>query len=231
MTVCVQDGCSLCLTLLHSFIIKVPNEKEFYDTTRKYRRASMRAIIFSAVFGPVMFLVAYICVALTLTFGGSMVINGVLEISVLYLFIDYIIRFFDPVMMLSSSLAEFQQAQAAEERVVSLIETEPEIKDTDLYITETSIENSEIKLTIEDGQIYINNVLFKLTDFVDLGDSYNNGPKKDDNGVDLKLIRSKIVLNTPKRVALRLDLESSRDIVQLIISLDKNTNYFKFDFK
>lgn len=149
-----------------ALVIENLNEKEFYDTTRKYRRASMRAIIFSAVFGPVMFLVAYIGVALTLTFGGSMVINGVLEISVLYLFIDYIIRFFDPVMMLSSSLAEFQQAQAAAERVVSLIETEPEIKDTEEVINKYGTLYEPKKENWEEliGDVEFENVTFKYVE-------------------------------------------------------------------
>ena len=106
----------------------------------------------------------------------------------------------------------------------------PEIKDTDLEVSENCIKNNNICLTVEEDGIYINDVPFSLVDFVDLGDSYNNGPKHDDKGQELKLLKSKITLNTKKRVTLKIDFESARDIVHLVVSLDKNANYLKFNF-
>ena len=54
---------------------------------------------------------------------------GALEVSILYLFIDYTIKFFDPIMAVSRVFGEFQQAQASAERIISLIEEVPEIVD------------------------------------------------------------------------------------------------------
>ena len=100
--------------------------------------------------------------------------------------------------------------------------------ETDLKITNTSIENKQIKLFIENGQIYINDISFTLIDFIDLGDSYNYGPQKDDNGNIFKLLRSRIALNTKNRVSLKIDFEGKWDIVSLIVSLDKNSEFLKF---
>ena len=86
----------------------------------------------------------------------------------------------------------------------------PELSETDLLITDNSIENSKIALKIVDEKVLINDVPFSLIDFIDLGDSYNNGPKANDNGVEYKVLRSKIV--------------------SLFVSLDKFSNYLKFDF-
>ena len=58
-----------------------------------------------------------------------MVIVGALEVSILYLFIDYTIKFFDPIMAVSRVFGDFQQAQASAERIISLIEEVPEIED------------------------------------------------------------------------------------------------------
>lgn len=63
----------------------------------------------------------------------------------------------------------------------------PAINKSDLKITETRIENSNISLRIENGQIFINGIKFSLYDFADLGDSYNFGPQKDDYGTDFTL--------------------------------------------
>ena len=105
----------------------------------------------------------------------------------------------------------------------------PEMEPTDLKITDTSIENENIKLDIENGNIYINEIPLTLTDFIDLGDSYNNAPKEDDKGAEFEVIRSKAVLKGDKRVSLRIDLEGKLDVVSMTVSLDKNANYLKFE--
>ncbi len=106
----------------------------------------------------------------------------------------------------------------------------PEIGETDLSVTDTSIKNDKIKLFIENGKIYINEIPFSLIDFVDLGDSYNNGPKADDNGTEYKVLRSRIGLNTKTRVSLKIDFEGLWDVVPLTVSLDKDAEFLKFEF-
>ena len=106
----------------------------------------------------------------------------------------------------------------------------PVIGLTDLKITDTSIENSNIKLEIKQGQIFINNVPVKLVDFVDNGDSYNNGPKEDDKGIEFKILRSKAIFKGRNRASLKIDFEGPWDIVTLVVSLDKDAVFLKFEF-
>lgn len=106
----------------------------------------------------------------------------------------------------------------------------PDVKETDLEITDSSIRNKHIELNIRNNKIYINDKEFSLVDFVDLGDSYNNAPKSDDNGTLFKVLRTKIWLNRTNRVALKIDFEGMWDIVSLIVSLDKNSDFLKFEF-
>ena len=108
----------------------------------------------------------------------------------------------------------------------------PAINQTDLQVTNTSLENSNMCLKIENGKIFVNGVEFSLIDFSDLGDSYNYGPKADDNGTEFRVLRSKIALNTPSRASLKIDFEGAWDVISLIVSLDKNAAFlhFKFDW-
>ncbi len=148
---------------IKSLVIEEKTRKAFDDKARKYRKSAIRAAMFSALFGPVIFIIGYTGVALTLFEGGNMVLGGTLLVSELYLFIDYTIKFFDPVISISRVLGDFQQAQASAERIVSLIEYEPEIKDTeeviDKYgtIFEPKRENFEPLI----GDIEFKNVSFK----------------------------------------------------------------------
>lgn len=106
-----------------------------------------------------------------------------------------------------------------------------DVKETDLEVTDSCIKNKYIELNIRNNKIYINDREFSLVDFVDLGDSYNNAPKFDDNGTLFKVLRSKVWLNKTGRGALKIDFEGMWDIVSLIVSLDKNADFLKFEFE
>lgn len=101
---------------------------------------------------------------------------------------------------------------------------------SDLCVTNDSLENSNIVLKIKNGNIYINGIKFCVKDFIDNGDSYNNAPEEKDYGTDFSVMRSKVILNTPLRTALKIDLESSWDIISLLCSLDKHAAHLTLRF-
>ena len=106
----------------------------------------------------------------------------------------------------------------------------PEYSDNDLIITENSIGNSKICLRIKNGEIFINSIKFSLIDFADLGDSYNNAPKPDDYGTEFKLLRTKVLFDGINRAVLKIDFEGVWDVIPLLVTLDKNSDYLKFEF-
>lgn len=146
-----------------SLVIEDKNNEEFEQLTFDLRKSNMRAIRFSAMFSPIMLVISYIGVTLTLYFGGNMVLLAIIPLGTLYLFIDYTIRFFDPVMQLARILAEFQQAQASAERVVQLIETEVEIFDRPEVIEKYGSLFNPKKENWEEleGAVEFDNVTFK----------------------------------------------------------------------
>lgn len=101
---------------------------------------------------------------------------------------------------------------------------------TDLKVTNSSIENSNIKLEINDDKVFVNNCPFSLIDFIDLGDSYNNAPSANDSGKLYKILRSKIVYQGELRAVLRIDYEGDWDVITLFVSLDKGARFLKFNF-
>ncbi|MDY0346309.1 MAG: ABC transporter ATP-binding protein [Acholeplasma sp.] len=121
-----------------SLAIESENSREFKEKTYDLRRASMKAVLFSAVFSPIMLMISYIVIGVISYEGGRSVLGvgltAVISVGTLYAFIEYAIRFFEPIMQIARILAQFQQAQASAERVVQLIETKPEIHDTDEVI-------------------------------------------------------------------------------------------------
>ena len=68
--------------------------------------------------------------ALAFWAGGRGIIVGSVTYGTLATFIGYTVLFFEPVRELARVFAELQAAQASAERVISMIETEPDIRDT-----------------------------------------------------------------------------------------------------
>ncbi len=105
-----------------------------------------------------------------------------------------------------------------------------EISESDLEVSDVSIKNSKISLVINENQIFVNDIPFNLVDYVDLGDTYNFGPKLDDKGQKFNILRSRCVLKGLSRAILKIDFEGIWDIVSLYVTLDNNSNYLKFEF-
>ncbi len=103
-----------------------------------------------------------------------------------------------------------------------------DLQSCDLDISDNMLKNSNILVEIRNGKIYINEIPFSLIDFIDKGDSYNNGPVEVDKGDEFKLNKTRIVQNNRKRATLKVDFEGARDIVTLYISLDNHARYAKF---
>ncbi|MBV7274222.1 ABC transporter ATP-binding protein [Clostridium sp. PL3] len=105
------------------------NLREFKKDADSMRYSSVRAVIFSSLFLPIVISMGSIGTGLALWFGGNKVITEALTYGTFVMFISYTIQFFDPLSRLAETLAEMQNAQASAERVITLIETEPDIWD------------------------------------------------------------------------------------------------------
>lgn len=118
-----------------SLAIEEENLYEFTETTNHMKQASLKAIRTSALMSSTLLVISYITVALIMGVGSHLTLKLAISIPTLFLFIRSTSSFFEPIMALTSILSSIQQAQASAERIVQLIETEPEIKDTEEVIS------------------------------------------------------------------------------------------------
>lgn len=106
------------------------NIKEFTVLTTDMKKSSVRAATLSAMFLPIVVSLGSLATAYALYKGGYEVMDGIITLGTLQVFINYSLNFFQPVRDIARIFAELQSSQAAAERVVTLLETEPDIKDT-----------------------------------------------------------------------------------------------------
>ena len=142
------------------------NLKEFSEITGTMKYSSIRAAVFSALFLPIVLTLGSIGTGLALWLGGKGVILETISYGTLVLFISYTTQFFEPVMQLARIFAELQAAQASAERVLSMIDTKPDIVDSEDIITEYGDvfnRKSENWPKIK-GDVTFKNVTFKYND-------------------------------------------------------------------
>ena len=97
------------------------NLRDFDAEHLPYRRAEDREIHCYAIFFPFTELLGTFGMALVLWYGASDVIDGRVELGVLVAFLQYIRRFFRPIMDISDRYALLQSAMAASERIFELL--------------------------------------------------------------------------------------------------------------
>lgn len=105
------------------------NFKEFSVLTNSMYKASVSAAVYSSIYMPVVISLGSIGTALAIWAGGSNVTLQALSYGTLVAFISYTVQFFEPVREFARVLSELIATQASVERVISLLEAEPEIKD------------------------------------------------------------------------------------------------------
>src|SRR6056297_559148 len=112
-----------------TLVAEEKNLNNFKKLTGDMKIHSVRAAVFSALFLPIVISLSSIGIALIVWKGGEGVVAGTVTYGVLVLFISYATQFFEPVREVARVLAQFQQAQASAERVLSLIDLDIDVKD------------------------------------------------------------------------------------------------------
>jgi len=105
------------------------NRAEFRYKAGRLRDAAVKSAWFSALYLPVVLTLGSLGTVLALGFGTPMAVAGTLTVGTLVAFAAYTVQFFEPVRELARVLGELQQAQTSAERLLRLVETDPEIVD------------------------------------------------------------------------------------------------------
>ena len=113
-----------------SLVREEENFKEFSELTHDMRRASVRSATLSSLFLPMVLAISSLASAFALTYGSNQVLKGALSLGTVTAFVSYSMMFFNPIRDIAYIFGEMQRMQAAAERVIGLLETAPEIKDT-----------------------------------------------------------------------------------------------------
>jgi ATP-binding cassette subfamily B multidrug efflux pump len=114
---------------IQAFAQEDVTRERFDDVNRANRDAYISAMSLSFVFLPGVEFLGMLATGIVLWFGGMTVARGDLTLGVVVAFLAYVTRFFQPIQELSQLYTTMQAAMAGGERVVDLLDTEPEVQD------------------------------------------------------------------------------------------------------
>jgi len=160
-------------TTTKTLVRESKNLEEFDEKATKLRSSAIKVAIFSAMFYPIVTAISTLGTSLALWQGGIMVLGTAMTLGTLTAFMSYTVQFFMPVNDLASIMAEMQSAQAAGERIMSLLETDPKIKDSEEVIAKYGMVNPSDKVPKLEGRIEFRDVVFQYKDGEKVLDNFN----------------------------------------------------------
>ncbi len=101
---------------------------QFDDINKEYLEISKKEIKLFAIFRPSIEIIKSLGIATIIYYGGGQVVSNVIEFGVLYAFIDYLQRFFQPILDLTEKYNILQSAMASSERIFSVLDDKSTIE-------------------------------------------------------------------------------------------------------
>ena len=113
-----------------TLVREAENLREFEELNHNMFTHSVKAAMSSSLFMPLILMVSSLGTGLILWTGGNAVLAKLIGFGTLVAFINYTMDLFQPIANVARLFAEMQSAQAAAERVFSLLELQPDIVDS-----------------------------------------------------------------------------------------------------
>lgn len=101
--------------------------REYRKLNREHTGAHLETVLCFSIFYPVVEMITAVTIAVIVGYGGSRISTGTLTVGGLVAFLMYSEMFFRPIRDLTEKFNILQGALAASERIVGLLDTEPEI--------------------------------------------------------------------------------------------------------
>src|SRR5690606_17735713 len=117
------------ITVIQLFGREEETRGRFREINRDHLDAHLRSITYYALFFPVIEVLTAVALALIIAYGGIGILGGTVSVGVVAAFLQYARRFFRPIQDLSEKYNMLQGAMASSERIFSLLDTEPTIRE------------------------------------------------------------------------------------------------------
>lgn len=138
------------MSTIHIFSKEEKILNNFDKINTDYLNTAKKEIKTYAVFRPSIEIIRSLGLALLIYYGGGEVISGTIKFGVLYAFIDYLQKFFNPILDLTEKYNILQSAMASSEKIFSILDENDTIPNNEKPVLKQNIK----------GKIEFKNVYF-----------------------------------------------------------------------
>jgi ABC-type multidrug transport system fused ATPase/permease subunit len=117
------------MRVIQSFTRESARRRHFEEVNSHYRAANQQTVVNSGIYFPFVDFLSSVATAVVIGYGGYLVAGGEMTVGTLFAFILYVSNFFDPVQQLSQLYNTFLAAVAALDKIMDVMDEEPEVRD------------------------------------------------------------------------------------------------------
>jgi len=117
------------MRVVQAFTREQANIRNFRRVSERYRDSNMETVVLNGLYFPFVDLLSTVALAVVLGYGGHLYFQGQVTIGTLFAFMLYVQNFFDPVQQLSQLYNTFLSATAALDKIMDVMDEEPEVLD------------------------------------------------------------------------------------------------------
>jgi ABC-type multidrug transport system fused ATPase/permease subunit len=117
------------IRVVQAFTREPASERNFQDVNARYRAANQRTVVTNGLYFPFVDFLSSAATAIVLGYGGWLYFHGQVSEGTLLAFLLYLSNFFDPVQQLSQLYNTFLAAVAALDKIMDVLDEEPELRD------------------------------------------------------------------------------------------------------
>ncbi len=110
------------MKLIQIFAREKEKQEEFEEKTEDLYKSQMQNITVFSVFRPIIFVISNFALASVIYLSGRFVLDGALTLGTMYIFVNYINSFFQPIQQLAEQFSTLQNALASAEKIFTILD-------------------------------------------------------------------------------------------------------------
>ena len=115
------------MKLIQIFAREREKYQEFEDKSEQLFRANWREVMTFAIFRPSIYMLSVFAMVIVIGQGSASVLAGTVSLGTLFVFINYISSFFEPIQELAEQFGTLQSSLASAEKIFAILDEKPEI--------------------------------------------------------------------------------------------------------
>lgn len=154
------------MKLIQIFTREKEKYQEFEEKSKTLYKAYFREVMTFGIFRPCIYGLSIVALVIIMGFGSKFTLEGSLSLGTLFIFINYIKQFFEPIQELAEQFGTLQSSLASAEKIFTVLDEKPTIlnpeKPAEIKQLDGEIEFKNVWFAYENEDYVLKNISFTI---------------------------------------------------------------------